>query len=152
MKEVETNSGVGEGSAKSVAYGDYKGVKWGWKKNFELGKIQALKFKNCAFKYKDDKGKSFVGVAILDFMPSKFKEPHKSKTFDFTKYQSGIVSESGVKTSNKKSGFDPKKIDFDSFDEDKDIEPIQTDTTDSSYLFNNEDAIIYDIHRDTKKE
>lgn len=144
---------LGNSSAKDVSYGDYKGVKWAYKNWFEPAKLQnQLTFKWCAFKYKDDKGKSFTGLAALDFMPSKFKEPHKSKTFDFTKYQSGIVSESGVKTSNKKSGFDPKKIDFDSFDESKDIEPIQTDTTDSNYLFNNEDAIIYDIHRDTKKE
>ena len=102
----------GEGSAKSVSYGDFKGVKWGWKKNFELGKIQALKFKNCAFKYKDDKGKSFVGVATLDFMESKYKEPHKIKQFDFMKYQTGIVGED-IKHSKRKNKFDPKRIDFD---------------------------------------
>lgn len=105
---------TGEGSASSVAYGDLKGVKWGWKKNFELGKIQALKFKNCAFKYKDDKGKSFTGVTVLDFMPAKYKEPHKAKTFDFEKYQSGIVnSEDRVKTSKRHSVFNPKKVDSD---------------------------------------
>ena len=138
---------TGEGSASSVSYGDYKGVKWGWKKNFELGKIQALKFKNCAFKYKDDKGKSFTGVAVLDFMPSKYKEQHKSKSFDFEKYQSGIVSgEDSVKTSKKHSGFNPKKVEFDTL-EGEEVDPIQTDITDSNYLFNNEDAIIYNINK-----
>lgn len=144
---METNSGVGEGSAKSVAYGDYKGVKWGWKKNFELGKIQALKFKNCAFKYKDDKGKSFVGVAILDFMPSKYKEQHKVKKFDFTKYQAGIINEGVSKSKNGKTRFNPKEIDFDNFDGGEDLEPIQNNMTDASVFFNSEDAIVYDIKK-----
>lgn len=137
----------GEGSAKSVAYGDYKGVKWGWKKNFELGKIQALKFKNCAFKYKDDKGKSFVGVAILNFMDSKYKEPHKEKQFDFAKFTNGIVNEEAHENKAKTNRFKPREIDFDAFSDDEDINPIQTDVTDSSAFFNNEDAIVYDINK-----
>lgn len=141
---------TGESSASSVSYGDMKGVKWSYKNWFEPAKLQnQLTFKWCAFKYKDDKGKGYTGVAKLDFMPSKYKEPHKSKNFDFSKYQTGIVNESTVKTSNKKHGFDPKKVDFDAFNDDEDVDPIQTD---SSFLFNNEDAIIYDINRDKKKE
>jgi len=144
---------MGDSSASSVSYGDPKGVKWSYKNWFEPGKLQnQLTFKWCAFKYKDDKGKGFAGLGRLDFMPSKYKEMHKSKKFDFAKYQSGIVNESNIETSKKKSVFDPKKIDFDSFDEDKDINPIQTDITDTKFLFNNEDAIIYDMHRDTKKD
>ncbi|MCI8396279.1 MAG: type IV secretory system conjugative DNA transfer family protein [Clostridia bacterium] len=135
----------GEGSAKNVSYGDYKGVKWGWKKNFELGKIQALKFKNIAFKYKDDKGKSFVGVAILDFMQSKYKEPHKSKQFDFRKYQTGIVGEEVKRI--PKTKFKPQKVDFDDFEGESDVEPIQNDNEGISGLWNNEDAIIYDIKK-----
>ncbi len=138
----------GEGSAKDVSYGDFKGVRWGWKKNFELGKIQALKFKNCAFKYKDDKGKSFVGVATLDFMGSKYKEPHKVKNFDFNKYQTGITG-GEIKTSKRKNKFNPKDIDFDDFEGESEIEPIQTDITDASALFNNEDAIVYDMNKKT---
>ncbi|MCI8621751.1 MAG: TraM recognition domain-containing protein [Clostridia bacterium] len=140
----------GEGSVKDVSYGDMKGVKWGWKKNFELGKIQALKFKNCAYKYKDDKGKSFVGVAELKFMDSKYKELHKVKNFDFAKYQTGIVGEN-IKHRKRKNKFDPKRIDFDDFDGTADIEPIQTDVTDSGALFNSEDAIVYDINKKTNE-
>ncbi len=144
---------TGESSVKDVSYGDFKGVKWSYKNWFEPAKLQnQLTFKWCAFKYKDDKGKPFTGVAKLDFMASKYKEPHKSKSFDFAKYQTGIMNEGSVKTSKKKHGFDPKKIDFDSFDDNEEVDPIQTDSTDASFLFNNEDAIIYDIHRDTKKE
>lgn len=137
----------GESSAKDVSYGDYKGVKWGWKKNFELGKIQALKFKNCAFKYKDDKGKSFVGVAILNFLDSKYKEPHKEKQFDFAKYKTGIVNEEIHESKIKTNRFNPKEIDFDAFSDNEDVNPIQTDVTDSSVFFNSEDAIVYDMNK-----
>jgi len=136
----------GDGSVKDVSYGDFKGVKWGWKKNFELGKIQALKFKNCAFKYKDDKGKSFVGVATLEFMASKYKEPQKVKKFDFSKFQTGIVNED-ISTRHNNNKFNPKDIDFDSFSDDEEVDPIQTDVTDAGALFNSEDAIVYDIHK-----
>ncbi len=142
----------GESSVKDVSYGDFKGVKWAYKNWFEPAKLQnSLTFKWCAFKYKDDKGRPFAGVAKLDFMPSKYKEPHKSKNFDFTKYQSGIANEGSVKTSKRRHGFDPKRVDFDSFNDSEEIDPIQTDSTDASFLFNNEDAIVYDMHRDSKK-
>lgn len=141
---------LGNSSVKDVSYGDLKGVKWGWKKNFEYGKLQALKFKNCAFKYKDDKGTSFTGVAVLDFMPSKYKETHKVKNFDFAKFQSGIANDT-TEINKKTTTFKAKDIDFDAFDDNEDVNPIQTDITDSNYLFNNEDAIVFDMHRDTKK-
>ncbi len=141
---------LGNSSVKDVSYGDLKGVKWGWKKNFELGKLQALTFKSCAFKCKDDKGKSFTGVAKLDFMPSKYKEAHKVKTFNFEKFQSGILNDTPDDKPNKKFGFKANKVDFDAFDDSEDVNPIQSDTTDGSYLFNNEDAIVYDIKRDNK--
>ena len=129
---------AGESSAKDISYGDYKGVKWGWKKNFELGKLQALKFKNCAFKYKDDKGVSFTGVAALDFMGEKYKEKHKEKQFDFAKFQSGIINENidvEKKTTNR---YNPKNIDFDSFSDEADVNPIQTDVG---------DAIVYNLKK-----
>ena len=42
----------------------------------------------------------------------------------------------------------PKKLDF--VDDRNEINPIQTDTTDSSYLFDNEDAIIVNLKPDKK--
>lgn len=144
----------GNSTMKSVSTGDMKGVKWAYKNWFEPAKLQnQLTFKMCAFKYKDDAGKAFAGVAKLDFMPSKFNEPHKSKKFDFAKYQSGIVNENSevMETSKRKSGFDPRRVDFDSFSDDEEVDPIQTDSSDSNFWLNNEDAIIYDMHRDKKQ-
>ena len=143
----------GNSSAKDISYGNYKGVKYAYKNWFEPAKLQnQLTFKWCAFKYKDDKGKGFTGLAKLDFMPSKYKEPHKSKKFDFAKFQSGILNESAMETSKKRSGFDPRRVDFDSYTDDEEVNPIQTDELDEKFLFNNEDAIVFDMHRDTKKE
>lgn len=141
---------TGNSTPSDVEYGDYKGVKWGYKKNVEIGKLDNMKFKDCIFLCKDDAGKNFVGITTVDFMPSKYKEQHKAKTFNFEKYQTGIVNpDDSVKTSNRHSGFNPKRVDFDSFSDSDEVDPVQTDLTDSSYLFNNEDAIIYNIHKDT---
>ena len=79
-------------------------------------------------------------------MDSKYKEPHKVKNFDFTKYQTGIFGEN-TKHSKRKNKFDPKRIDFDDFDGTSDMEPIQTDISDAGALFNSEDAIVYDINK-----
>lgn len=141
--------GIAGGSAKSVSYGDLKGVKWGYKKRYDVGKFDNMKFKHCGFMVKDDTGKAFVGLTTLDFMASKYKEPHKSKNFDFAKYQSGIVNETH-EDKGIKQGYNPKNIDFDSFGDNEEVDPVQTDVTDSEYLFNNEDAIIYNIKKDNK--
>ena len=144
---------TGESSPSSISYGDYKGVKWGYKKKYEKGKFDNMKFRDCGFMTKDDSGKSFVGITILDFMASKYKEPHKVKNFDFEKYTAGIAAPAdSVKSPKKSEGFNPKEIDFDSFSDNEDVNPIQTDLTDSSYLFNNEDAIIYNIKKDPNEE
>ena len=50
-----------------------------------------------------------------------------------------------VKNKTLKAKFDPKLIDFDSFSDSDEVDPIQTDITDAGALFNNEDAIVYDI-------
>lgn len=139
--------GIAGGSAKSVSYGDLKGVKWGYKKRYDVGKFDNMKFKHCGFMVKDDTGKAFVGLTTLDFMASKYKEPHKSKNFDFAKYQSGIVNKTH-EDKGIKQGYNPKNIDFDSFGDNEEVDPVQTDVTDSEYLFNNEDAIIYNIKKD----
>jgi len=138
--------GMAGGSAKSVSYGDLKGVKWGYKKRYDIGKFDNMKFRHCGFMVKDDTGKAFVGLTTLDFMASKYKEPHKSKNFDFAKYQSGIIVDD-KKDKSKKQQFDPNKMNYESYMGEPDVDPVQTDIKDSEYLFNNEDAIIYNIKK-----
>ena len=118
-------------------------VNWAWKDIMNVAKIQGLKFKNCIYKTKDKKGKNVVNYVIVDFLESKYKEPHKIKNFNFDKFNNGITHEETKKT--KKQRFNPTSVDFD--DEDANIDPVQTDTTDSAFLFNNEDAISFDFNK-----
>lgn len=131
-------------SMKDGVYSDsLGGVKWDWKDTMKVAKIQGLKFKNCIYKVKDKKGKNLVNYGAVDFLESKYKEPHKSKDYKFDKFNYGIIEEDVKKS--KRNKFNPKNVSFDASSDDE-IDPIQTDTTDSSYFFDNEDAISVNLN------
>ena len=122
----------------------YGSVKWEFVKFFKEGKLQTLSAKDCAFKIRGSNGKPLVGQGRLGYLESKYKEPHKIKTFNFSKYSSGVATDTdGDDTSTKK--FDFKHMDF--RDERNEFNPVQTDTTDSSYLFDNQDAIVVNLKK-----
>ena len=123
------------------------GVKWDWKDTMKVAKIQGLKFKNCIYKVKDKKGKNLVNYGAVDFLESKYKEPHKSKTYKFDKFNYGIIEEDTKKV--KSNRFNPKNVNFDTSG-DEEVDPIQTDSTDSSYFFDNEDAISVNLNNNNK--
>lgn len=87
----------------------YRDIAWAWKKNFEPGKIQSLKFKQILYKTKDIKGKNLIGKSKLDFLESRYKEPQKIKKFNFGKFSQGIAETNDDKKENK---FDIHNIDF----------------------------------------
>ena len=121
-----------------------KGVDWKYVDYFSPGKLQgAVRDKNAVFKIKDLGGKFLVGLGKFNYLDAKYKEPQKSKKFDFTKYSDSISSDTEEDTTKKK--FNPKKLDF--VDDRNEIDPIQTDTTDSKYLFDNEDAIVVNLKK-----
>lgn len=122
------------------------GINWDWKDTMRVAKIQGLKFKACIYKTKDKKGKNIVNYGTLDFLESKYKEPQKIKMYNFDKFNSGISHEETKKS--KKAKFNPDNIDFD--EESNDIDPVQTDTTDSAILFNNEDAVSFNLNNNNK--
>ena len=128
----------------------YSSVKWDFVAYFKPGKLQTLGAKDCAFKVRDSSGKPNVGPGKLGFLESKYKEPHKIKTFDFAKYSDGVTTASEDDTSDIRKKFNPKHIDFRDDNSDE-INPIQTDTTDSKYIFDNQDAIVVNL-RKKKKE
>lgn len=119
-----------------------KSIKYGWTSNIKAGKLQSIKFKNCAYKAKQLNGRFLANEGKLDFLQSKYKEPHYGKTFNFSKFTPGMASDD-TKEENKKSKFNYKHINFDS--DYGEIDPIQTDTTDLDHLFDNEDAITFNI-------
>ena len=118
-------------------------VRWDWTDYFKVGKLQTLPFKTCAFKIRGDNGKPMVGPGKLSFMDSKYKEPFKIKNFDFGKYSDGVTTATEDLNEDDNKKFDLKHIDF--TDEKNEINPIQTDTTDSKFLFDNQDAIIVNL-------
>ena len=119
---------------------------WDWVDHMKLGKIQGLKFKNIIYKTKAKNGKNVVNFGKVDFLESKYKTPHKSKTYNFSKYISAVSDDKKEETPKWK----PNKVTF-AKDERGDIDPIQTDTTDSSYFFDNADAISFNLSNNNKK-
>ncbi len=117
--------------------------KWDWKENIKSGKLQALKFKDCAYKVKDVKGRNIYGDGKVDFMEAKYKEPHSGKFYDFAKFTNGIVEEDTSESNFKKPNFLKKDFEQDS---NGDIDPIRTDD-DNLNLFDNEDSIVFDLKK-----
>ena len=119
----------------------YKGIKWQWIPWYKAGKVQSLKFKTIIYKTKDLKGKTLVGQAKIDFLESKYKEKQKIKTYNFEKFINSSDSSSVADTSSrKKPSFDLKNINSD-LDRSEEIDPIQKNTSDSNYHFDDEDPI-----------
>ncbi len=117
-------------------------IKYAWTANIKAGKLKSIKFKNCAYKAKQLNGRFLADEGKLDFLQAKYKEPHSGRTFNFAKFTPGMYSEDS-KTHAKKKKFDYKSVDFDA--DSGEVDPIKTDTTDLDHLFDNEDAISFNI-------
>ena len=116
-------------------------VKWEFIPYFKAGKLQSLGTKDCAYKIRGGSGKPMAGQGKLNFLDSKYKEPRKIKNFDFGKYSDGVTTETeDTENGLNKKKFNLKNLDF--TDERNEFNPVLTDTTDSNYLFDNEDAIV----------
>lgn len=130
-------------NTKDVSY-DQKlnSPKWGWKPNFEPGKLEALSFKSCAYKTKTVRGKFKVGAAALSFLDAKYKSPKKSKTYNFSKFTGGIADDSETtETKPKRTKFDYQHVKFDE-DANGEIDPIKYN---SSTFFNSTNGLSFDL-------
>ncbi len=123
------------------------GPSWDWVDHMKLGKIQGLKFKAVIYKIKNKKGKNVVNFGTVDFLESKYKILHRPKKYNFSRYITGIGTNDDKEDNNK---WNPNKVKF-TEDERGDIDPIQTDTTDSSYFFDNEDAISFNLGNNSEE-
>ena len=119
-------------------------VKYGWENYFAVNKLATLPFKICAVKLKEENGKNNVGEGVFGFLESKYKEEQPNKKYNFAKFSSGVATEEDAKTSGKPK-FDYKNVKFE--DENNEINPVQTDTTDATFEFDNEDAIIVNFKK-----
>ncbi len=129
------------------------GIEYKWKPNYSAGKIMALKGKQVIYKIKDIKGKSVVNKGNVDLMESKYKDPQKLKNYDFSKFVSGISDSEATSRNtfkNNRGHYKEATESNDNYDIDREVDPIQMNTSDSKYLFDNEDAIIVNFKKDKK--
>ena len=103
------------------------------------------------YKVKDLKGKIVNGTANLDFLPPKYLEKQKVKTYNFVKFTSGIAEERQHDSILSKITT-PKMNTMRHFSDDTvgDVNPVQTDTSNLSFDINNEDAITYTFNGKNK--
>ena len=143
-------------NSDKAEYDPKKGnIKFKWTPNFAAGKIMSLKGKQVIYKIKDTKGKSIVNKGKVDFMESKYKEPQKVKNYDFAKFTNGIYNAESVKKKifNKNRGnYEAATESNDNYDIEREIDPIKTDTSDSNFLFDNQDAIVVNFKKNKKDE
>ena len=130
---------------KDLTYDEKHGdVKWEFVDIAKPGKLQTLKNNTFLYKIRSDNGKPTAGIGKFKYLESKYKEPQKIKKYDFNKFSNTDSVENDDDTNTKKK-FNLKNINFE--DERNEINPVQTDVTDSSYLFDNEDAIIVNLKK-----
>ena len=136
--------------AKEVKYDTkLQNARLAYKPTFEPGKIQALGAKQCFYKVKLANGKNNTGVMKVDFLAPKYHEKHESKQYNFSKFITSGITHTNIEDEiNKKPKFDLKNIKFDdTSDNNSESDPIRIDNTDNNFLFNNDDAIVFDINK-----
>lgn len=121
-------------------------ISWDWTANFQPDKLRGMGFKTIAYETKSVTGKYLIGDGKVDFLDSKYKEPRKIKKYNFGKF-SNLIEDS---TSNDPrvqgtKKFDYSHIDFSDLDRSGEVDPIQNNTTDSRYFFNNANAIVVNL-------
>lgn len=118
------------------------------KTKYAPGKIQALKFKQSFYKLRNLGGKSDTGVVNLSFLSASYSEKKATKDYPFDKYNANSsvnrMQDVNEKLTAKRNNL--KNYHFND-DVDDEVDPINTDTTDSKYLFDNEDAIVFNFKK-----
>ncbi len=126
-------------------------VEWKWVPNILAGQLQYFSQTDCAYKVRNTNGKPLTGWGKMSYLDSKYKEPQKTKNYDFGKFSDGVTTTTeDYENGTPKAKFNPNKLDF--LDERNEFNPIQTDTTDSKYLFDNEDAIVVNLKRKSSED
>ena len=141
-------------SSYDTAKGDYDSklsdIAYIPKTKYLPGKVQALKFKQSFYKLRNLAGKSDTGVVNLNFLSASYFEKKAVKEYNFDKFNmnSYVAAEDNESSKPKKTNLKNYHFDDDITDE---VNPINTDTSDSKYLFDNEDAIVFDLKKPNKK-
>lgn len=128
----------------------FSNVKFDYTDKVKAGNMQFFSDNTCAYKIIGDNGRPINSDGIINFMASKYKEKHKGKSYDFSRF----TSDDGISTkeiSDKKSKkFNPQNVNFNDDDNNNnnEINPIQKNPSLSNYLFESEDAIVVNLKKD----
>lgn len=155
-KEIGDKKDWSFSSTYDTSKGEYDaklgGIKYGYSLKYAPGKVQILKFKQAMYKLRNLSGKSDTGTVNLSFLSASYYEKKSSKNYAFDKYNQGIAETVPPEDDNDARSIRKAGLKNYHFDDDiqNEIDPIKTDSSDSSFLFNNEDAIVFDLKRDGK--
>ncbi len=130
-------------------------IEFKWKPNYAAGKIMALKGGQVIYKIKKTNGQSWVNKGKVEAMEAKYKEPQKIKKYDFSKFTSGISNiESAARRTLKQNrgNYSAATASNNNYNIEREIDPIQTDTSDSNFLFDNDEAIIVNFNKNKKED
>ena len=87
-----------DSSVESIMDEDMSKAHLKWEKTVNPGEMFVMKFKTCAFKLKNDKGRYTSGMGNLDFIDNKHFQPNPDKFFDFN----ALVNKSKLRKSSSK--------------------------------------------------
>ena len=125
-------------------------VQWKYVRIILAGRLQNLNGNFCAVKIVGENGsRTQVGIGRFKPLASKYKEKQPMKNFNFEKV-SGYTANSSDSEDSSNEKFDLKNINFK--DERDEFNPIKINTSDSNYIFDNEDAIIINFKDKKKKQ
>ena len=120
------------------------GIDWAWGAKFSDDKVRSLPFKSCLFKWKNVNGAFDLCDGKIDFMEPKHKEKHQDKQYEFEKFTNGISEDVEPKRKKRASWKGDTKFNEDS---NGDVDPIKVNDIDTKFLYENDDAIIFDLKK-----
>ena len=126
-------------------------VEWKFVDYFNPGRLQgSISDKKAAYKIKGAGGKTLVGLGKFNYLEAKYKEKQKTKSFDFGKYSDRVTTPTEDTENGKNSKFNLRNVDFTNGR--NEVDPVQTNISDSKYIFDNEDAIVVNFKNKKNKK
>lgn len=114
------------------------------------GKVQSLKFKQTFYKLRNLGGKSDVGILNLSFLSASDSAKKPIKEYNFDKYNENGSAKISDENDSSNKKYNLKHYHFNDDTSDEEVDPIKTDNTGSSFLFNNDDAIVFNLKKPKK--
>ena len=135
-------------AAKGTLSSSLKEAKYDYKDKIQAGSLQFLTDDKCAFKIIGDNGAPQNSDGIIGFISPKYKEKHKGKKYDFSRFLSNDAISSDEDTSSSRKKFNPRKVTFKDKQTDE-VDPIQSNTYSNPFL-DNDDAIVVNFKKNKK--